>query len=148
MGQRRIVKWGRMRSQRGVFKKCLAGLIAFQCALHSFSTMLSTAAHSMKVGKHRPHWCSLRSSCLILFGKDHFYSLRNLLSTLDCNLNGRGLCNVQKILPSLVKWLSDVICVLFFFLFVQCRCECNMEALCFVMDPQKTVGGGQWNEIR
>lgn len=55
MGQQRIVKWGRMRSQRGVFKKCLVGLIAFQCALHSFSTVLSTAAHSMKVGKHRPH---------------------------------------------------------------------------------------------
>lgn len=55
MGQQRIVKWGRMRSQRGVFKKCLAGLIAFQCALHSFSTVLSTAARSMKVGKHRPH---------------------------------------------------------------------------------------------
>lgn len=35
--QQRMVKWGRMRSQHGVFKKCLADLIAFQYALHSFS---------------------------------------------------------------------------------------------------------------
>lgn len=61
------------------------------------------------------------------------------------------IVNVFKILPSLVKWLSYVNRILFFFpleLFARKRCECNMEALCFVMDPQKTVGGGLWNEIR
>lgn len=72
--QQRIVKWGKMRSQRGVFKKCLADLIAFQYALHSFSAVLSTGAHSLKVGNHWPHWC-FKFFLVCLF----WFNLENLI---------------------------------------------------------------------
>lgn len=48
--QQRMVKWGRMRSQHGVFKKCLTDLIAFQYALHSFSSAFRTGHHTAE------HW--------------------------------------------------------------------------------------------
>lgn len=60
------------------------------------------------------------------------------------------IVNVLKILPSLVKMLSYVNSLGVFHrnCFVRNRCECNMEALCFVEEQQKTVRGGLRNGIR
>lgn len=144
-----------MRSQRGVFKKkCLADLIAFQYVLHSFSTVLGTEAHSVE-SLQKPTSMMFHLffyfTSLISFSKLYIFRCHFLTQLkVTCQFNAHMTIDVLKILRSLATMLSYANSVAIFDrnCFVRNRWECNMEALCFVEEQQKTDRGGLRNGIR